>query len=143
MLTPPVALSLSDQVEKLGAYAGFAAVLGLAVLALLYFASARELKRLREWADRAPERVAGLEARIGELARQRAASPQPVGKPVAAKPGAMPATVAATAAAQPAAKAAAAKAAAKGAAQQPVAESGAPQAEQAAPPAGEDGEGKP
>src|SRR6478752_2165929 len=102
MLTPPVALSLTAEVEKYGAYAGFAAVVGLAVLSLLYFASARELKRLREWADRAPERVADLEARVGDLARQRAAAPQPVGKAAAAKPGAKPATAAAaTAAAKP------------------------------------------
>src|SRR5262245_5493218 len=99
MTTPIVALSVSDQVEKFGAYAGFAAVVGLAVLALLYFASAREIKRLREWADRAPERVADLEARLAEVTRQRAASPQPVGKGAAAT-GSAPATAAATAAAK-------------------------------------------
>jgi hypothetical protein len=55
-----LALSVSDKIEQYGAYAGFASVLGLAVLSLLYFAQARELKRLREWAGRAPERVAGL-----------------------------------------------------------------------------------
>lgn len=106
MLFPSAALSISDQVEKFGAYAGFAAVVGLAVLALLYFASARELKRLREWADRAPERVADLEARFGELARQRAVVPQPIGKPAGAgKQAAVPATAAAAAAAsKPAAK---------------------------------------
>src|SRR5262245_5615064 len=141
MTTPIVALSVSDQVEKLGAYAGFAAVVGLAVLALLYFASARELKRLREWADRAPERVADLEARIGELARQRAAVPQPVGKAVAAKPGAKPATAAAAAAAQPAAKAAAAKAAAEAAAKKPAAQVGDTQEVDAEP--ATDGDGAP
>lgn len=108
MLTSFAALSLSDQVEKFGAYAGFAAVVGLAVLSLLYFASARELKRLREWADRAPERVADLEARVGDLARQRAVVPGPVAKGAAAKPGAKPATAAATAAGKPIAKAEAA-----------------------------------
>lgn len=100
MTTPIVALSLSDQVEKFGAYAGFAAVLGLAVLALLYFASAREVKRLREWADRAPERVADLEARLAEVTRQRAAVPKPVGKGAAAT-GSAPATAAALAAKKP------------------------------------------
>src|SRR5882672_6169926 len=119
MLTSFAALSLSSQVEKFGAYAGFAAVVGLAVLSLLYFASARELKRLREWADRAPERVADLEARVGDLARQRASMPQPVGKAAAAKPGAKPATAAATAAAKPGAKAAAASGEAKEAAKKP------------------------
>jgi hypothetical protein len=123
MFTPFAALSISSEVEKFGAYAGFAAVLGLAVLSLLYFASAREIKRLREWADRAPERVADLEARVGDLARQRAAMPQPVGKAAPAKPGAKPATVAAnaTAAAKPGAKAAATNGDAKDAAKKPAA----------------------
>jgi LytR cell envelope-related transcriptional attenuator len=57
------ALSFQDQVEKYGAYVGIAAFFGLAVLSLLYFSQARELKRLREWAERAPERAAELERR--------------------------------------------------------------------------------
>src|SRR5882672_6905099 len=130
MLTSFAALSLSSQVEKFGAYAGFAAVVGLAVLSLLYFASARELKRLREWADRAPERVSDLEARVGDLARQRASMPQPVGKAAAAKPGAKPATAAATAAAKPGAKAAAITGDAKEAAKKAAAKD-APPAEDA------------
>ena len=59
-----LAFSLQDQVEKYGAYVGLAAFLGLAVLSLLYFAQARELKRLRDWAGRAPERAVELEARV-------------------------------------------------------------------------------
>jgi hypothetical protein len=51
-----LAFSLPSPVETAGAIAGFAAILGLAVLALLYFAQARELKRLREWAGQAPDR---------------------------------------------------------------------------------------
>ncbi|HWH12021.1 MAG TPA: LytR C-terminal domain-containing protein [Solirubrobacteraceae bacterium] len=54
----PLALSISSEIKSLGAYAGFAAVVGLALLALLYFAQARELRRLTEWAGRAPERNA-------------------------------------------------------------------------------------
>jgi len=54
------ALSVSERIKTYGAYAGFAAVLGLAVLALLYFAQAREVRRLREWAGRAPERALEL-----------------------------------------------------------------------------------
>ncbi|MGI8801783.1 MAG: hypothetical protein ACR2KV_06360, partial [Solirubrobacteraceae bacterium] len=53
----PFAFSLSAEIQTIGAYAGFAAVIGLAVLALLYFAQARELRRLSEWAGRAPERT--------------------------------------------------------------------------------------
>jgi len=44
------ALSLQDKVEQYGSYAGVAAVFGLGILSLLYFAQAREVKRLREWA---------------------------------------------------------------------------------------------
>jgi hypothetical protein len=51
-----IALSVAGLIEKYGAYAGLAAIPGLAVLSLLYFAQAREVRRLREWAGRAPER---------------------------------------------------------------------------------------
>ena len=73
------AISVNDQIEKYGAYAGLAAIVGLAVLSLLYFAQAREVKRLREWAGRAPERAAELEARVAADAARRAtvgAAPQ-------------------------------------------------------------------
>lgn len=43
-------------VEQIGAFAGLAAFLGLAVLALLSFAQGRDIRRLREWAGSAPER---------------------------------------------------------------------------------------
>lgn len=46
-----------ELVERVGAYVGLAAFLGLAVLALLYFSQARDVRRLREWAGRAPERA--------------------------------------------------------------------------------------
>jgi hypothetical protein len=84
-----LAFSLQDQVEKYGAYVGIAAFFGLAVLSLLYFAQAREVKRLREWAGRAPERAAELEAAVAEHAQevaQRPATPVPAPQPVAAKP---------------------------------------------------------
>src|ERR1700752_3885206 len=56
-----LAFSLQDQVEKYGAYVGIASFFGLAILTLLYFAQAREVKRLREWAGRAPGRAAEVE----------------------------------------------------------------------------------
>jgi hypothetical protein len=62
-----------SRVQEIGAYAGFAAVIGLAVLSALYFSQARDVKRLREWAGRAPERAAEEEARI---AAQTAAGQQ-------------------------------------------------------------------
>jgi LytR cell envelope-related transcriptional attenuator len=46
-----------ELVERVGAYVGMAAFLGLAILALLYFSQARDVRRLREWAGRAPERA--------------------------------------------------------------------------------------
>ena len=96
------ALHVSDRIKDYGSYAGFACVLGLAVLSLLYFAQAREVKRLREWAGRAPERDAELQARVTAEAQQRAAAPA-VAAPAAAAVAPKPATAAATPAGQTAA----------------------------------------
>jgi hypothetical protein len=85
-----LAFSLQAQVEKYGAYVGIAAFLGLALLSILYFAQAREVRRLRDWAGRAPERDAELEARVSADAARRS---QP--EPVRAKPVPPPATAAA------------------------------------------------
>jgi hypothetical protein len=46
-----------DLIERIGPYLGIAAFLGLAILAFLIFQQAREVRRLREWAGRAPERA--------------------------------------------------------------------------------------
>lgn len=46
-----------DLLERIGPYVGIAAFLGLAVLAFLIIQQAREVRRLREWAGRAPERA--------------------------------------------------------------------------------------
>src|SRR6478609_6772992 len=88
------ALHVSQRIKDYGAYAGFACVLGLAVLSLLYFAQAREVKRLREWAGRAPERDAELQARVTAEAQQRAAAVPAAAAAVTAAP--RPATAAAT-----------------------------------------------
>jgi hypothetical protein len=71
----PLALSLSNSFTKLGAIAAFAALFGIALLALLVFTQAREIKRLREWAGRAPERAAELEQRAGADAAARVQRP--------------------------------------------------------------------
>ncbi|MEZ0293139.1 MAG: hypothetical protein ACAH82_11390, partial [Solirubrobacteraceae bacterium] len=68
---------MEDQVEKYGAYVGIAAFFGLAVLSLLYFSQARELKRLREWAGRAPERAQELEQRVVAQAAASVAGRRP------------------------------------------------------------------
>lgn len=73
-----LAFSLQEQVEKYGAYIGIAAFFGLAILSLLYFAQAREVKRLREWAGRSPERAAELEEAYGEYAQPVRRAPTPV-----------------------------------------------------------------
>jgi LytR cell envelope-related transcriptional attenuator len=99
-----------DIIEQIGAYGGLAAVLGLAVLSALYFSQARDVKRLREWAGRAPERVAEGAA-ADQLARGVVAQPQPKVVQEAqgaspAVPGAKPATPAAKPVSAPAAAAA-------------------------------------
>jgi hypothetical protein len=71
----PFALSLSSSVTDIGAIAAFAALLGIAILSLLVFSQAREIKRLREWAGRAPERATELEQRVSADAAARAQRP--------------------------------------------------------------------
>lgn len=76
-----LALPAASIVERVGAYVGFLAFLGLAILALLYFSQARDVRRLREWAGRAPERAAELENRVEAPAQSptvvRKAAPAP------------------------------------------------------------------
>jgi LytR cell envelope-related transcriptional attenuator len=61
---------LPQLVREIGSLAGFAAFAGLAVLSAMYFSQAREIKRLREWAGRAPERSqAGTAALPGRATR--------------------------------------------------------------------------
>src|SRR6476660_5115206 len=65
-------------------------MIGLGVLALLYFAQAREVKRLREWAGRAPERAAEVEQRVQQDAQRRViAQPQTPAAQLAQTPGAV------------------------------------------------------
>jgi hypothetical protein len=113
--------------EQIGSYAGLAAIPGLAVLSALYFSQARDVRRLREWAGRAPERAAeqAVGGRVTVLPRQAALPGQ------AAEPGAAAGAAAGAAgAAQPAAAAAgaagAAQAAAGATAQPAAAGAGAP-----------------
>ncbi len=59
-----LALSLSNTFTKVGAIVAIAAILGIALLSMLFFAQARELKRLREWSEEEPRRMAELEHRL-------------------------------------------------------------------------------
>ncbi len=94
MTALPLALSLSSSFTQVGALAAFAALVGIAVMSLLFFSQARELKRLREWADAEPERAAEREQRLSAavaLRIQRATAP--LARPVArAAVAAAPAT---------------------------------------------------
>jgi hypothetical protein len=59
-------------VEQIGAFAGLAAFLGLAFLALLSFTHGRDIRRLREWAGSAPERDTERKEATSAVAAQRA-----------------------------------------------------------------------
>lgn len=97
----PLALKIPHVVEQIGSIAGFAAVVGLAILATLYISAARDLRRLREWAGRAPERAAEgvVPGRVppapatpaggaGPRVVQRVPAAQPQAQPQAAASGA-------------------------------------------------------
>jgi hypothetical protein len=58
--------------EQIGAFAGLAAFIGLALLALLAFSQARDIRRLREWAGSAPERDAERKESTSVVAAKRA-----------------------------------------------------------------------
>jgi LytR cell envelope-related transcriptional attenuator len=59
-------------IEQIGAFAGLAAFLGLAVLALLSFTHGRDIRRLRDWAGSAPERDSERKEATTAIATQRA-----------------------------------------------------------------------
>jgi hypothetical protein len=122
-------IQVNQDLQTIGALAGLLAVPGLAVLSVLYFGQAREVRRLRDWAGRAPERAAELEQRVSAEAARRVqgqpgaatkpatpaaqaaatrSTPSPVGNGVASQPGAQPAAQPATVAAQAATAGAAA-----------------------------------
>ncbi|MQA76106.1 MAG: hypothetical protein GEU88_17525 [Solirubrobacterales bacterium] len=63
-----------DLLERIGPYLGIAAFLGLAILAFLIFQQAREVRRLREWAGRAPERAADADEATQAAAEARGES---------------------------------------------------------------------
>ena len=100
---------MPEIVQDIGAYAGLASVVGLALLSVLYFSQARDVKRLREWAGRAPERAeqgTGLpQPTPGKAMPQPQTQPQaqpqpkPQPQPQPAKAPAVPAAAGATAAA--------------------------------------------
>lgn len=65
-----------ELIKEIGAFAGLAAFLGLAVLTLLTFTQGRDLRRLREWAGSAPERDTERKEQVSAEAAARAAEQQ-------------------------------------------------------------------
>jgi hypothetical protein len=110
----PLAFSIHHFISSVGADAGFASIIGLAILVLLYFAQARETATLRERADNAEQHATQLEARLSQVAQAARAqaqqagprpAPSPIPRPLANPQAAKTATAgaAAPAAAAPAA----------------------------------------
>ena len=69
-----------DLIEKIGPYVGLAAFLGLAVLAFVIFQQSRDVRRLRDWAGRAPERAkeaADATSAAAEARGEAAGEPKP------------------------------------------------------------------
>jgi hypothetical protein len=61
-----------ELIKEIGAFAGLAAFLGLAVLAMLAFSQGRDIRRLREWAGSAPERDSERKDTTSAAAARRA-----------------------------------------------------------------------
>ncbi len=61
-----------ELIKEIGAFAGLAAFLGLAVLAMLAFSQGRDIRRLREWAGSAPERDSERKEATSAVAAKRA-----------------------------------------------------------------------
>lgn len=61
-----------ELIKEIGAFAGLAAFLGLALLALLAFSQGRDIRRLREWAGSAPERDGERKETTSAAAAKRA-----------------------------------------------------------------------
>jgi hypothetical protein len=95
MGTFPLALSVHHFISSVGADAGFAAVIGLAILVLLYFAQARETATLRDHAYEAADRIQQLEARVAQLTGGGVAEP-PAQSASAAQSARAPAPVSAS-----------------------------------------------
>jgi len=71
---------MTDLIDRIGPYLGIAAFLGLAILAFLIIQQAREVRRLREWAGRAPERATeatDAEAAVAEARGEEVEPPEP------------------------------------------------------------------
>jgi hypothetical protein len=82
----PYALSVHSFVNKVGGYAGVAAVIAVALLVIMFFVNARETSALRDRATDAEERLYRLEYYAEQVNRNAAAQQAPVA--TQAEPGA-------------------------------------------------------
>ena len=76
-----------DLIERIGPFLGIAAFLGLAILAFLIFQQAREVRRLRDWAGRAPERAGEAAEAVGRRRRGPRREAEPRIEPEETEPG--------------------------------------------------------
>jgi hypothetical protein len=86
----PFAFSVHHFISSVGADAGFASIIGLAILVLLYFAQARETATLRDHAYEAANRIQQLEARLAQQARGVAPTQQARAQAAGDGPGQAP-----------------------------------------------------
>src|ERR1700759_2701308 len=114
---PYATLSVTHFVNSVGAKAGFASIIGLALLVLLFFTQSRETANLRRRADEAEQQLYQLQLYVDHLSRTRS-QPAPAPAPAAAQ------TTGAPVAAPPAAALAARAAASRTVPGEPVAASG-------------------
>ncbi len=82
----PFALSVHSLLNSAGADAAFAAILGLAILVLLFFAQARETASLRSALEDAATQIESLEARLQAVARAQASVLAPARPPLPSRP---------------------------------------------------------
>jgi hypothetical protein len=97
MRATPYALSVHHFISTVGADAGFAAIIGLAIVVLLFFAHARETANLRQRATEAEDALHRLEQYVDQIARSgavRTAEPAPAPASAASAPGTASAPVA-------------------------------------------------
>ena len=123
MVPIPYALSVSHFINTVGADAGFAAIIGLALLVLLFFAQMRETSHLRDQVADATDHVSHLEYQVAQLSRGGGSAPGPG---VAPRPASVPVTGAhaASASVAPVATRAVAAARARAVAVAPIAPAG-------------------
>src|SRR3954462_10183497 len=83
-------------IESIGPVLGIVAFIGLSILAFLLFQQARDIRRLREWAGRAPERAQEAAEAVqaaADASRDEAEAASPAGAERLAEEGEPPGRV--------------------------------------------------